>query len=502
MNCYNCGAELGLGDLCPNCGADVKYYKKIIASANVLYNQGLAKARERDLTGAAESLRRCLRLDKTNINARNLLGLVYYELGDYPYAIAEWSISRTLMPQDNPATPYLYDLIGGDKRDAVNELIEKYNQAVVYQQQGSVDLAILQLKKVVDEQPKFVRARQLLALLYARQGQYNEARTQLKAAAAIDRKNPRTLWYLKEISKVRKAMGMTTHHTKKSGSVSYQNGNDTVIQPVEQRFVRPRSAVMNFVLGMIIGALIVYFLVVPSIRASINSNANQSVTSANEQLAQQNATVDSLKAEIESLNAKVNSYESADAQESTLTEDYVQMLTAYQKIQEEDLDAAKEAIDKVDDSVLDDDMKTVYNELKVLAYAGELETDYQTAVTAYQQQDFASAIESFESIVELDETYQDGAALYYLAAAYYQNGDTDKAVTTYKRVINLFPDTQYAVESQSMVDAIEADSSSGTTDTANAGAAADTTENGTTASDATTNTTGTYNTTGATGGTQ
>ena len=43
---------------------------------------GLAKAQIRDLTGACELLRRSVRLDKKNTNARNLLGLVYFEMGE------------------------------------------------------------------------------------------------------------------------------------------------------------------------------------------------------------------------------------------------------------------------------------------------------------------------------------------------------------------------------------------------------------------------------------
>ena len=30
MRCYNCGAELGKGDNCQNCGTNVKVYKKIL----------------------------------------------------------------------------------------------------------------------------------------------------------------------------------------------------------------------------------------------------------------------------------------------------------------------------------------------------------------------------------------------------------------------------------------------------------------------------------------
>ena len=53
-------------------------YKKIIQFSNYFYNEGLEKAKVRDLTGAIECLCKSLRFFKGNIKARNLLGLVYF----------------------------------------------------------------------------------------------------------------------------------------------------------------------------------------------------------------------------------------------------------------------------------------------------------------------------------------------------------------------------------------------------------------------------------------
>ena len=82
MNCYNCGVELTEHDFCTNCGADVVHYKKVISVSNFYYNDGLEKANVRDLSGAIVSLTECLKLNKFNIDARNLLGLVYFEMGE------------------------------------------------------------------------------------------------------------------------------------------------------------------------------------------------------------------------------------------------------------------------------------------------------------------------------------------------------------------------------------------------------------------------------------
>ena len=103
MKCYNCGAKLGRENICPECGVNVKIYKKIVMASNEYYNDALAKASVRDLSGAIESLKTSLKFNKLNIDARNLLGLIYFEMGEVVEALTEWSSVRTIsllrMPQ-------------------------------------------------------------------------------------------------------------------------------------------------------------------------------------------------------------------------------------------------------------------------------------------------------------------------------------------------------------------------------------------------------------------
>ena len=54
------------------------YTKKIMHQSKYWYNDGLGKAKIRDMSGAIVSLRRSLQYNRGNIAARNLLGLVYY----------------------------------------------------------------------------------------------------------------------------------------------------------------------------------------------------------------------------------------------------------------------------------------------------------------------------------------------------------------------------------------------------------------------------------------
>ena len=103
MICYNCGCRLSEKNFCTGCGADVTLYKKIMYAANRFYNEGLEKATVRDLSGAISSLRQCLKLNKNHIEARNLLGLVYFERGEVVAALSEWVISKNIRSEKNIA---------------------------------------------------------------------------------------------------------------------------------------------------------------------------------------------------------------------------------------------------------------------------------------------------------------------------------------------------------------------------------------------------------------
>ena len=133
-------------------------------------------------------LRRSLELDKTNISARNLLGLVYFEMGEAAYAIREWIISSNMQKEDNEATRYLMILQKNQNRlDEIAACIKKYNICLKYIAEDGVDLAVIQLKKVILQYPKMIRAYQLLGLLYLKQKQYKKAAAVLKKCLKIDR---------------------------------------------------------------------------------------------------------------------------------------------------------------------------------------------------------------------------------------------------------------------------------------------------------------------------
>ena len=201
MICYRCGNTLGSGQFCLHCGADVRLYRKIVRLSLRYYNYGLEKARVRDLTGAAEDLSFALQIDKKNTLARNLLGLVLYEMGETVRALCEWVVSTHYQPENNPAAGYVKYL--QDDRvqmDTAAQGIRKFNFALDYAQKGSEDLAILQLEWVTAHHPKMLKAHSLLALLYYSEGKYGKSERELRTVLRADTGNTFCLHMLKEMT--------------------------------------------------------------------------------------------------------------------------------------------------------------------------------------------------------------------------------------------------------------------------------------------------------------
>ena len=273
MFCFNCGCSLSEKDFCTGCGADVGVYKKIMYTANRFYNDALEKANVRDLSGAVVSLRQCLKLNKCHIEARNLMGLIYFERGEVVAALSEWVMSKNVKGEKNIADDYIDMLQNNPGRlDAYNQTIKKYNMALNYCHQDSLDLAVIQLKKVVSMNPRFVQARQLLALLYIKNQEWDKAKKELDKALAIDVDNTMTLRYLREIEL--QMPRDEERSKKKKEAIVYKSGNDTVIQPVGKRDIVGLQTLINIVIGVALGIGIAWYLVLPAKIQEAQNQAN------------------------------------------------------------------------------------------------------------------------------------------------------------------------------------------------------------------------------------
>ena len=286
------------------------YTKKITYHSNYWYNDGLKRAQIRDTSGAIVSLRRSLQYNRENIAARNLLGLVYYGRGEVAEALVEWIISRNFRQRDNIANEYLRNIQNSNKElGAVNQAVKRYNQCLAYCAQGAEDMAVIQLKRAVSMHPTFLKAYQLLALLYLHSGQYAQARQMLKEARKLDTTNEMTLRYMQELKRMqgrRSRQGGRAEEPGKNEIVEYKRGNDTLIQPRPSTVHRSGGGFFNLLIGMLMGAAIVWFLIAPAVQESKAAQMNKEILDYSERIG-------SLEAQISAQTRMLDSYRATSA---------------------------------------------------------------------------------------------------------------------------------------------------------------------------------------------
>lgn len=447
MKCYHCGEQLGRENICRNCGTNVKIYKKIIMSSNAYYNDALKKASVRDLSGAIVSLQTSLRFYKKNIDARNLLGLIYYEMGETVEALTEWVISKNYKSKENAANRYLDEIQKNRaKLETVNQTIKKYNQALLYCRQDSSDLAIIQLKKVLSLNPNLVRGHQLLALLYIHEGQYDLAKKSLRNAGKIDANNTLTLRYLKEANAGLKEQS-ASKKPKNDELISYQSGNETIIQPTHFKEHSPIGTMINMAIGIAIGVAATYFLIVPGVRTTIMNDSKKEVLEANNTISSKNQTITSLESQVDELTGQVDEAKESEENAKNRLLTYDQLLAAYQAYAMNDITTAGNMLSNVNSDDLSENSKQVYETLNVQVNTEYIAALYAQGYSAYSKRKFPDAIEALLKVVAMDESYENGNALYYLAQAYRRNDDIESAKPYYQKVVELYPGTERAANS-------------------------------------------------------
>ena len=464
MICYNCGCRLTEHDFCTGCGVDVSLYKKIMFTSNCFYNDGLEKATVRDLSGAIISLRQSLKFNKNNIDARNLLGLVYLEMGEVVAALSEWVISKNLRPKKNIADDYM-DMIqtNQSRLDGINQTIKKYNQALLYCYQDSQDLAIIQLKKVLSFNPKYVRAHQLLSLLYINSEEWEKARLELEKCTQIDTNNTTTLRYLKEVEHMLMPEEAVKTVAKKKGApdhvVRYQSGNETIIQPLNRKESKGVPTLLNLGIGVVIGVAIACSLILPGQIQTAKANINNELRVVSEQSDAKTATIDELEQQVQKLTddntqltEELTSYQGTDG--TIKATDGLMMAVGAYLANPEDIETIAsflEALDTESDAETDEQYKTesfmsLYNSFISIVGGQLAEFYYNTGYASYRAEDFEGAIPDLENAYKYNS--ENGDALFYLGNSYRRNGDNDKAKEAYALVMDNFPGTERASRSE------------------------------------------------------
>lgn len=463
MQCYNCGAQLTEKDFCTNCGADVANFKKLISFSNYCYNDGLEKAGVRDLSGAADSLRQCLKFNKYHIEARNLLGLVYFEMGEPVAALSEWVISKNLRPEKNVADDYIDAIQKSPAQlEAISQKSRKFNQALNYCYQNSKDLAIIQLKKLLSDYPNYVQAHLLLALLLIDAGEWAKARKELQRCLRIDKNNTMALRYMKEVESALNVEeeGKLSKRSRTEEVVKYQSGNETIIQPVTvMEPKRSTSWIWTLFVGLAVGVAVSWFLILPAQIHAAKEKLNNNLMTMGEEADRKNSEIDSLTKQVEALTkentdlrSQTEALASTDGQLNTVE---ALMNAAYTFITTpEDTEKLSKAIDQIDRETMESEdtseaARSLYAKLLESTGTDLAKSYYEIGYKAYQAKDYDAAIENLKKAVTYDA--DNSEALFALGNSYKDKGNKKLAIETYESVVELFPNTEKARQSQKYI---------------------------------------------------
>ena len=434
------------------------YTKKIIYQSNYWYNDGLRKAQIRDLSGAIISLRRSLQYNRGNIDARNLLGLVYYGRGEVAEALVEWIISKNLKTHENTANYYVSNIQkSAAELEVVNQAVKKYNQCLVICGQAGDDMAILQLKKVVTDHPALLKAWQLLALLYLHTEQYAEARQALRMARKIDTTNEMTLRFMHEMTQLR-GRKTSSDRMKNHDVVEYNLGNETIIQPGHStwREFAGRSALMNILIGMTIGAAIIWYLVTPA--------ANQAKAErTNQQMIEYSQRIHALESQVSAQTRILDEYRTAEADKeaalatSASTQDsYERLMAVSAQFASGDFsdDIMADTLLGIDRGILGGAGQAMFDELAGEILPSAASNNYEAGLESLSVANFDGAIDRLSKVVRIDANYDEGGALLQLGIAFMNKGDKENAANNFRQVIERFPGTERAQEAQDHLDSL------------------------------------------------
>lgn len=432
--------------------------KRIRLASNSFYNIGLERAKIRDLTGAVTYLQRCLNLNKYHTEARNLLGLIYYEMGEVSDALLQWVISMNFNESGNRADYYLEQIQRKpDRLETASQNVKKYNLALSQARSGSDDLAVLQLTRVVESNPKFIKAQLLLALLYISHEDYTKAGKFLYKVLKIDRNNPKASWYM-SIVKARTGKAEVEKKKSKNAFSHRQMQDDDVIIPPSYKENTGWQSILNIGAGLLLGAAAVIFLVMPAKEKALNNTHTAEITQFNEQLSQKNGEIDKLNKNMgqyiddkaaaeDTLNTLLTSNDSVENQYAIL----VKMLDAYSK---DDLTGAVTLYGGFNPSLFTDEaVINISNGLKQDIETNGYQTLEDLAYTMWSAGRLSEALNYYQICLNIRP--ENPKVLYSMGMISRAQNQTETAIQLFTQVVTQFATSEYAPKSQTQLSELQ-----------------------------------------------
>ncbi|MGN0466556.1 MAG: tetratricopeptide repeat protein [Lachnospiraceae bacterium] len=466
MKCMKCNSNLTESGYCNQCGFNISHLIKSKNTSGWYYNRALEKAKNRELSNAAALLEIALSFDKENIDARNLLGLIYHEMGQIAKAMHQWVISINIDIEDNIAIKYLQQYQEDEHAmQKIDRGVNLYNQTLYSARLGKEGMALLKIEECCFVIPNFVDAHLLRALLYMNKKDWEQAKKAIKDVLKIDRYNPTAVRYLKEIPEYnidkgykdalnallpevkkeeKKEIVKATEH-EKGKEIKKETKKEAVKEEKKEKTARGYVKIIGgLVAGIMMGVIIMWAMLVPMnqsfeeqfnyVKNQINQNTAQANPSKSTESEKENGTTqDTQDTKDTQVTAEIVDYTGKDDKKGIM--DY--MIIAMGHYKDGNAVKAAKALIKVDEDMLkSDSSKEKYDEIKKSTF-GEASTQlYNSGMELYNERNYDEAAKDFKLAYKIDDSNVE--AYYFLGLCYQNTDQVEKAKEVYEEINNKF----------------------------------------------------------------
>ena len=202
--------------------------------------------------------------------------------------------------------------------------------------------------------------------------------------------------------------------------------------------------ILNIVIGIIVGAAVVWFLFVPSIKQKLAMEAKAEIIEYSEQLAAKNTEIDLLTRELEQYRLQSEATADAMQKAQNTTSDYEALVIVIEHYYDKNYSRVKltDELLKIRTDSLGEKGKQIFTAISNEVYEEQCKSLYESAQRSFVVANYGTVIEKLERVVAMKEGYEDGEAILMLMESYHERGESEKATAKYERIKVLFPNTE------------------------------------------------------------
>ena len=458
MNCPNCREKNISRKKCRKCGINMPVFFRSLKISARFYNRALIKARSFEFYEAITLLENSIKFDKKNIQARNLLGLLYYEVGRVGDALKQWILSQKMSKKNNLASYYLKR----SQEEAEffqyhDDAVNLYNKAIFCIDDGDKEKALEYLHEATTINPKFIEAMNLISLIYI--SRKENALPYIQKVLSIDKTNKIALHYEKFLRPTAKQESKKTVQNKQQ-----EPPRSPVKHP--HPYEPPKRRIISFVhfLTFFIGAASVaagfYLLIMPGMLEdaeisleTLRLDFSQTIELSNDNLSSKAGRIEELQEENETLRSSLNDLE----QRIEIYENAHILQNARDLNQAGDVEAAATILLNLDMNRISPDMRQEASALRSATFASATMSFYNRGRDYFNAGNYNEARNNLEQSLQFSspgQTHRDDV-IYFLGRIFEIFGQYEQALESFNRILSEHPNSNMENLTQAAISRVQ-----------------------------------------------